>query len=657
MGPSNLELTGKDNQDDLYNFAYETLTGFEEPLRISRAKAIAEKENFLYARSLLEDEHLVAALANAKGELGLPVGLSDLYRTSLLKHGLDPDSPSWEERFQPVFGALVSSFGEGLTAAQLAVITNLRRSRVDGALKVCRRFCLETQPDGPFQIYHASFREFLKSDRKYRVYADEANVNIATAFYKQYRTKWLVCEDRYALKYLPLHFLYAVRANASDDECRSRLLQLMTDLSYLGQASKAGNLDGLLEALRATQKLLSPSPAEEMLPLACLVQVLDSEKFSLKFWSRVFAEKQLTGSDSYFWQQVRNRAFGLRFDQLVSAAEKILQQAGAPYLLERWPATAPIASGLGMLLAAFPSKQSISALAVAGDGRCVAVGLKGGAIRLHDFASGKTLGLLSGHTTEVLALSFNAAHLYSVCKSGWIITWEIETLQEIRRRRAPKVSELSAAVIAGDARRLMVHSRQGDIILIGLDNRTRSRSLGRHADIRGRLAITKDARYAVSTDGKANAAIWKLRTGKRRDLKLPELPAPGGILDAFSGFVAGRIDSVFSRNETQVLLAHIAGTRCAILAYDLQSQKLVFKKSYADRVIAAPVELSDGVLAYARNWFGLDIWKKEDEKPTAATYLGSWIDHLAATPDGKCIIVGDRQGSVRVFQFVASQTR
>jgi len=134
-------------------------------------------------------------------------------------------------------------------------------------------------------------------------------------------------------------------------------------------------------------------------------------------------------------------------------------------------------------------------------------------------------------------------------------------------------------------------------------------------------------------------------------VKLPELPPPTGLGDIVLSWIPGTIDAVFSQDEKRCVVTQIAGNRSAFLVCDLQSGKIVFQKSYTDRLLSLPVEFGKDLFAYARNWFGFDVSRKEDERPMAATYLNARIDHIVATNDGY-IVVGDRQGYVRAFRYV-----
>jgi hypothetical protein len=87
----------------------------------------------------------------------------------------------------------------------LAAVTGLPQSKTNRALRVCSHFLTGHQPEGPFQIYHASFSEFLRSDEQYQVYPGEAHQNIAGFFLGEYSKRWPACEEAYALKYLPSH--------------------------------------------------------------------------------------------------------------------------------------------------------------------------------------------------------------------------------------------------------------------------------------------------------------------------------------------------------------------------------------------------------------------------------------------------------------------
>jgi WD40 repeat protein len=229
--------------DDVRAYARARLASLPDDDRELLAQRVAEagEGNFLYARYVL-DELLRQPLVDIdSAAAALPEGLEEHYR-DYLKRELALAEEKWEERFRPLLGALAVALGDGLTRDQLAGATELRHSETDDALRVLGQYLTGAPLDGPFRLYHQSFRDFLLNDPDYRIYPDEANRALAEFLTDENGDAWLICDDAYALEHTPSHLAAAVRAAKSKrtrEQAASQLAALVADLTFV--AAKAAH--------------------------------------------------------------------------------------------------------------------------------------------------------------------------------------------------------------------------------------------------------------------------------------------------------------------------------------------------------------------------------------------------------------------------------
>jgi WD40 repeat protein len=179
LGPPSLDLDRDTppNVDDIADYARLQLSSVPEPPRDAAAKRLsaAAAGNFLYAHLVVRELLRDPLRLETPEEPALPAGLDGYYREYLERELRRPESPQrWEECYRPMLGLLTVSRGDGLDARQLAGASGLAKSSTDDAVKRLRQYLRGPDPDGPFQLFHQSFREFLMTDATYRVYPQEA---------------------------------------------------------------------------------------------------------------------------------------------------------------------------------------------------------------------------------------------------------------------------------------------------------------------------------------------------------------------------------------------------------------------------------------------------------------------------------------------------
>ena len=209
--------------------------------RLGEHAAVAERVaaesggNFLYARYVLDDLIAHPERLRDPGAIELPADLAGHYR-EYLRRELAASDQRWQDRYQPVLGALAVARGDGLTPAELAGALGLKRSEIDGVLRVVAQYLSPAGADGRLRLYHQSFRDFLTDEQELSVYPGEASEALATYFTDEHAGHWLECDDAYPVLYTPAHLVDAL-ADAAGRRERERLAgavsDLLTDLGYL----------------------------------------------------------------------------------------------------------------------------------------------------------------------------------------------------------------------------------------------------------------------------------------------------------------------------------------------------------------------------------------------------------------------------------------
>jgi Cdc6-like AAA superfamily ATPase len=280
------------NLDDVRHYVTSRLRALAGPPRRVELASLADRivqasqGNFLYARFALDA--LLSQPAERWEEVAagwLPAGLRPVY-ASLLRP-LASDRERWARRDRNFLGALAVAFAEGLTRSQLAGVLSCSRAEISDSLLTWGQLLLGPLPDGPFALYHRSFRDFLLTDEEYLIDPGEAHQMVAGFFVEQYAVDWSRSDD-YGLRYAPSHLLAAIQATDGRRERQAQLgslVALLSNFSFLEAKTARLGVDALLEDLRAAQAVLTPL-SEEPLPLGTLLETLEGQTAELRGWDR-----------------------------------------------------------------------------------------------------------------------------------------------------------------------------------------------------------------------------------------------------------------------------------------------------------------------------------------------------------------------------------
>ncbi len=306
--PRVLELIGKpsldlvddapNDVDDVRTYSIRRLNMMLEPARTDLADRIAtagndtEKGNFLYARYVLDDLTARSEVLANPSILALPKGLDDVYK-QFISRELARNEERWSERYRPLLGLLAVARSPGLTRNHLSAISGLPESKTDDTIAACIQYLTGSLPNGPFMLYHQSFREFLLKDDKYSVYPIEAEQAIGELFLQAYGEDWKTCEDVYALRNTPGHLARAAKAltnplkRAARRKLEDALSGLLLDFIWLLAKLKATDIASVI----ADYELLSTEPkvglVRDTLHLSAHVLARDKTQLAGQFIGRL----------------------------------------------------------------------------------------------------------------------------------------------------------------------------------------------------------------------------------------------------------------------------------------------------------------------------------------------------------------------------------
>ena len=212
-----LDASPGDNRRDVLTYVRARLSTDLAPSDADLAARIAQTStgNFLVAKTVLD--YWEAHRQELGSTLELPPSgeLDEIYHTFLGREYDSVDDPRWTAQARPVLGILGVAQAP-LSAAQLAFVVQMGDDGLQDALRRLAPYLSGAQPDGPFDLYHQSFREFLfDADRNpnYTISSAEAHRTIAKRYIDAYGDDWQLCDDRYGIGQLAIHLLEAARSS------------------------------------------------------------------------------------------------------------------------------------------------------------------------------------------------------------------------------------------------------------------------------------------------------------------------------------------------------------------------------------------------------------------------------------------------------------
>ncbi|WNM59729.1 zinc ribbon domain-containing protein [Candidatus Nitrospira allomarina] len=198
----------------------------------------ASQENFLYAKTALDYWLPRLNQLDPKKELDLLPKLNGIYSSFLQReYGSKEGKKLWKDESKPLLGTLGVA-QEKLSDVQLQFILNIdEMGRLQDALQQCDPYLEGDRPNGPFDLYHQSFREFLfdqKHNHKFPLSEADDNARTAVRYLDRYRGDWDKCFDDYGLRHTPTHLAEAARHSRQPkrDDFIQRLISLVGDSEF-----------------------------------------------------------------------------------------------------------------------------------------------------------------------------------------------------------------------------------------------------------------------------------------------------------------------------------------------------------------------------------------------------------------------------------------
>ncbi len=650
--------------DEVRDYAYRRLSPLPEPERAEVARRVADagSGNFLHARYVVDDLLRRPEQTRDLSTLVLPRGLEEHYREFLDR--LARSRERWEERYRPLLGTLAVGRGDGLTAEQLAEITDLPRSRTDDALQACAQYLSGPEPEGPFRLYHQSFRDFLLENKQHRVYPEEANEAVARYFLDEYEDDWAKCGDRYALEHTPAHLLEPLKEAGGGKVRRSlveMLTELLTDLGFLESKTATFGIDAVLSDLRTATRL-SPASNDVLLPV---LRTMTLEVNSLRPW-------EPDRFRAYFAQQIRNRAADLGIRSLMDTAQRRLDSLREPRFELLWLARRE-SSALERTLTGHA--EWVGAVAITPDGRRAVSGYDDHTLKVWDLDTGEDLRTLAGHESTVLAVAITPDGRRAVSGSidNTLKVWDLDPGEDLRTLAGHEAA-VRAVAITPDGRRAVSGSDDSTQKVWDLD--TGANLLTHEGRVGLAVAITPDGRRAVSGLIDNTLKVWELDSGEdlltlagHEDWVTAVAITPDGRLA-----VSGSDDSTLKGWDlgTGEDLGTLAGHEAAVEAvaitpdgrravsasldttlkvWDLDTGEDLRTLAGHEAAVEAVAITSDGRRAVSGSTDNtLRVWDLETAEPIAMASLPAEVASLAL--DESIVCVGDSAGGFHCFRFV-----
>ena len=213
--------------------------------RLAERITNASQGNFLYAEHALD--YWLPRIVELAGvdELDLPPGLDAIYGLFLQReYGTPEGRERWKTDIRPLL-ATIGVAREPLSRGLLAWLLDVDDERLSDRLRAARQYLTGDLPDGPFAIYHQSFREFLfdpKRNAAFSVSEATAHARIGRRFVDAYHDAWEAVHDDYGLRHTVTHLAEASRQSAQPGRHELATLTASTAVSASFQAAYEAEL-------------------------------------------------------------------------------------------------------------------------------------------------------------------------------------------------------------------------------------------------------------------------------------------------------------------------------------------------------------------------------------------------------------------------------
>lgn len=165
----------------------------------------------------------------------------------------------------------------------------------------------------------------------------------------------------------------------------------------------------------------------------------------------------------------------------------------------------------GTLVANLPPQGQVTALAASPDGRMLAAGMAIGNVYLTDFATGKRIGGLVGHTGSLRAIAFRPdnARVVTGSEDGSVRLWDVAKGDPIRVFVGHE-GGVEQAIFSPDGRRIITAATDGTVRIWDADQGQELCTLPGQRELPRAIALSPDGARLVTAASDGSVRIWGL---------------------------------------------------------------------------------------------------------------------------------------------------